>query len=132
MLFRSTPLETVLANRRTAEAWYAMRHVELVDLMSYHDAAYLDGGESKIPSFDRIVETVISMEDLANRLMGGNITHRPNVIRKRAVIFSGPCLDLTARLPDHRTNSRKTVQDMTDELDRNFIECIGRYKNAKE
>jgi len=122
------PLETALAHRRTGEAWYAMRHMELFDLMSYYDLNYL---KSDPNSFDRIVESVINLQDLAFRLMGGNITTRPNKIRKKAVIVPGDCLDLTERLPDYHKNPKQTARDVTDELANKFIKCIKVYHHEK-
>lgn len=121
-------LEAALAHRRTGEAWYAMRHMELFDLMSYYDLNYL---ESDPNSFDRIVESVINLQDLAYRLMGGNITTRPNKIRKKAVIVPGDCLDLTERLPDYHKNPKQTARETTDELARRFENCIKEYHNEK-
>lgn len=129
---RLSPLESALAHRQAGEAWFAMRHMEFVDLMSYHDGGYLRGGPADGPSYDRIVETVINLQDLAARLMGGNITNRPNVIRKKAVLVPGPCLDLTARLPDYRRDARKAVLDATDELARRFTDCIKEYHDETE
>ena len=126
---RLTPLEAALAHRRTGEAWFAMRHMELVDLMSYHDVNYLEGGHTAASSFDRLVETVISLEDLAHRLMGGNITNRPNNIRKKAVLVPGLCLDLTASMPDYRRESKQTARQITEELAQKFKECIEVYRN---
>lgn len=119
-----SPLETALADRRAGEAWYAMRHMEFVDLMSYHDHEYL---HNETINFDRIVEAIINLQDLAARLMGGNITNRPNVIRKRAVIVSAPCLDLTDRLPDYRKDSRQATREATEELNKSFKNCIEEY-----
>lgn len=119
-----SPLETALADRRAGEAWHAMRHMEFVDLMSYHDHDYL---QNETINFDRIVEAVINLQDLASRLMGGNITNRPNVIRKRAVIIPAPCLDMTDRLPDYRKDSRQATREATEELNRSFKDCIEEY-----
>ena len=86
---------------RAGEGWFAMRHMELVDLMSYHDVAYVEGASGSTPSDDRMVEHVLNLIDLAYRLMGGNITNRPNNIRKRAVIVPGESLNLTALMPEY-------------------------------
>lgn len=129
---RLSPIKAALAQRRAGEAWFAMRHMEFVDLMSYHDVEYLEGGQASIPSFDRIVETVVNLEDLVNRLMGGNITNRSNAIRKKAVLVPAPCLDLTERLADYRKNPKQTVRETTDELTRRFKDCIRRYNNETE
>ncbi len=127
-----TPLEAALADRRAGEAWHAMRHMELVDLMSYHDAGYLNVAEPfGTSTFDRMVETVYTLEDLTCRLMGGNITNRPNTLRKRAVIVPGEPMDLTDMLPDYQKNARQTVQTLTDALAKRFTDCIEVYHNGQ-
>jgi len=126
-----SPLERALADRRAGEAWHAMRHMEFVDLMSYHDDQYLQTEPGLIPSFDRIVESVYNWQDLAARIMGGNIANRPNNIRKHAVLIPAPGLDLTERLPDYRQNARQAVQAATDELGSQYIACIKEYLHGK-
>jgi hypothetical protein len=121
-------LESGLNDRHAGEAWFAMRHMEFVDLMSYHDVDYMTGENGDDVSFDRIVETVTSFEDLINRLLGGNITNRPHNIRKNAVIVPAPSINLTERLQDYCADPKRTVQETTDALDTSFRECIERYK----
>lgn len=121
------PLERALADRRAGEAWHAMRHMEFVDLMSYHDDGYLAGEPGSAPSFDRIVESVYNFGDLAARVMGGTIANRPNNIRKHAVLIPAPGLDLTERLPAYRKNARQAVRDVTDELGGQYLDCIKEY-----
>lgn len=117
-----SPIDRALAQRRAGEGWFAMRHMEFVDLMSYHDVAYLTS------DFDRAVETVLNLADLVSRLMGGNISNRPNNLRKKAVIVPGPCLDLTEMLPSFRAKPRQAVRDATNGLARRFTDCIQRYQ----
>jgi hypothetical protein len=62
--------------------------------------------------------------------MGGNINDRPNAIRKKAVLVTAPCIDLTAMLPDYRIDPRRTTADATDELARRFEDCIRRYEDG--
>lgn len=124
-----SPLESALADRMAGEAWYAMRHMELVDLMYYHDPDYLQHEKSDGISYNRMVEHVISLQDLATRLMGGNITNRPNVIRKKAFLVPAPSLDLSTRLPDYKTNAKETIRKMTNELDERFQDCIKEHLN---
>lgn len=121
------PLVTAFTDRQAGEAWHAMRHMEFVDLMYYYDPGYLQGGPAGEPSFDRIVETVTNLQDLTTRLMGGNITNRPNIMRKKAVILPATSLDLTARLPDYRKDAKQTINEVTDELSQKYINCIKEY-----
>ena len=124
-------LEKALASRRAAEAWHAMRHMEFVDLMSYHDPGYLKCDDNNAPPYDRIVESILNFQDLASRIMGGTIANRPNNIRKHAVLLPAPGLDLTERLPEYRRNARQTVRDATDELGSQFKDCIKEYLHGK-
>lgn len=122
-------LERALADRRAGEAWHAMRHMELVDLAHYLDSAYLEGpapggGE---PSFGRLVETAYSLADLASRLAGGNITGRPNLLRKRAVIVVAPPLDIGSRYADYRTNRKAALDDASRDLEAAYLACIEEY-----
>lgn len=127
-----SPVQRALAHRRAGEAWYAMRHMEFVDLMAYYDAAYPAGRTASGPTFDRIVETAVNLQDLCARLMGGNITTRPNAIRKKAVLVPGPLIDLSARLPAYRQNARQAAREATAELAQSFENCIEEYLNEKE
>ena len=121
-------LERALADRRAGEAWYAMRHMELVDLGHYLDSAYLEGpsgGDG--PSFGRLVETAYNLADLASRLVGGDISHRPNVLHKRAVLVVAPPIDMSARYAEYCTDRKSAVDSATSELERAFNHCIEEY-----
>lgn len=119
------PLSRALADRRAGEGWFAMRHMELVDLMSYHEVNYLEGDAA--PSDDKIVESVLNHIDLCNRLMGGNITNRPNNIRKTAYVVPGESLNLSERMADYRANPKRTAKEVTQMLSKNLEDCIEKY-----
>jgi hypothetical protein len=123
------PLAEALADRQAGEAWYAMRHMEFVDLMAYHDTAYLRRAGDAAVRFDRLVETLINLQDLAARLMGGNITTRPNNLRKTAILLPGPVLDLQERLPEYLQDARSATRDATSELGLRFEQCIKEYEH---
>lgn len=127
-----SPLEAALADRRTGEAWHAMRHMELVDLMGYHDPAYFSADVPGTRTFDRLVESVYTLDDLLSRLRGGNITNRQNTVRKDAVLVAGETMDLTENLPAYRENARQAVQTLTGALAKNFENCIEVYRNGTD
>jgi hypothetical protein len=122
------PLERELADRQAGEAWYAMRHMETVDLACYLDSDYIEGrtGEDG-PSFDRLVECAYSLADLASRLVGGDISDRPELLRKRAVVIAAEPIDVGSRLPDYRQDRKAAVQDVTAEIARAYEGCIQQY-----
>jgi hypothetical protein len=74
-----------------------------------------------------MVEHVLNLIDLAYRLMGGNITNRPNTIRKRAVIVPGESLNLTALMPEYHKHPKQTARAATETLATNLERCIERY-----
>ena len=107
-----------VADRRAGEAWYAMRHMELVDLVYYLDAAYLedqllDGGA---PSVGRLSETLHNLYDFAQRLAGGNISGRPRLLRRRLVEGVGEPLEIRSRLSEYREDRRAALERAESEL----------------
>jgi hypothetical protein len=127
-----SPLGRRLADRRAGEAWFAMRHMEFVDLCYYLDSGYfrVEGGEA--PSFGRLVETAYSAADLASRLCGGNISHRPNILRHRAVLSVGRKLDLGARYEDYVSDGKGAIETATRELEREYKLSIEEYIHGQE
>jgi hypothetical protein len=113
-----------LADRRAGEAWYVMRHMELVDLCHYLDSAYARGSGGGAPSFGRLVEAAYSAADFASRLTGGDFSHRPSVLRRRAVLSMAPPLDLAERLPAYAADRRSAVDQAFRDLERSYIDSI--------
>lgn len=106
-----TPLDRALADRETAEAWYAMRHMELADLGSYLD---FDALREDDP-IERYIETADNYWDLTSRLRGGNISDRLNFAQKDAVIVFGRPLDAAAS------------KELTADLERSYLDCVDEY-----
>ena len=122
-------LSQSMSHRLAGEAWYAMRHMEFVDIMEYLDTAYLDAEKDLAgPSFNRLCETALNLHDLAHRLAGGNFTNRINPLRKTAVVLAGDPIHLSERLPAYRDNMRKAAQEVTDELKMAFESLINTYE----
>ncbi len=122
---RRRSLARALADRRAGEAWFAMRHMEYVDLLFYVDHRYWEGDAS----FDRLVESAYSMGDLASRLTGGTIADRPNILAKRAVIIVGePVEDAapgTGAAPS--LDALPPPSDRTEALRLAFSNCLKEY-----
>lgn len=112
------PRERAYADRRAGEAWYAMRHMELVDLGWYLDAAYLEDGlrVGRAPSVGRLSETLHNLYDFASRLAGGNISDRPRLLRRDLVLAAGEPLELRSRLPDYRADRRRALDEASMDL----------------
>ncbi len=124
-------VRSAMANRRAGEAWYAMRHMEFVDLAAYLDTAYLDSEhDPNGPSFDRLVETGLNLYDLSCRLSGGNFTNRNNTLRKKVVVLAADPIDVTASLPEKETDWKKAAAKATLELGEAFRQCIRTYRES--
>ena len=122
-------LSQSMSHRLAGEAWYAMRHMEFVDIMEYLDTAYLDAENNLAgPSYNRLCETALNLYDLAHRLAGGNFTNRINPLRKTAVVLAGNPINLSARLPSYRDNMRQATQEVTDDLKMAFESLISTYE----
>lgn len=124
-------LERSFADRRAGEAWFAMRHMEFVDISYYLDSEYLGESFGAGPSFDRIAETAINLHDLIARFAGGNISHRSSALRKKAVIVAGNAIDIRGRLDAYKENRKQAVDDVTAEMKRVFLECAESMKNEE-
>jgi len=122
-----SPLGRRLEDRRAGEAWYVMRHMEFVDLCYYLDSGYLATEDGSAPDFGRLVEAAYSAADLASRLSGGNITHRPNALRHRAILTVGRRLELGSRYAEFQTDRKGSVEAATRDLGLEFENCIQEY-----
>ncbi len=137
-----SPLERKLADRKAGEAWYIMRHMELVDLGHYLDSNYLSPRGQTAPSFDRLVEAAYSAGDLASRLIGGDITCRPSVLGKDALISVSPPIDVTSLLEKYvgercgatasRDAARIASRAALSALETAYIQEIKEYTDERE
>ncbi|MFH2115528.1 MAG: acyltransferase [Spirochaetota bacterium] len=114
------PLERALADRRAGEAWYAMRHMELVDFCWYFRC---DPPDETAP-LHLVVEYAQNLWDFGSRLAGGAISERVMVRPKKAVVVIGEALDLSARLPEWRNNRKTSVAETTAVLGSAYLACI--------
>jgi 1-acyl-sn-glycerol-3-phosphate acyltransferase len=69
---RIAPLDRVLADRIADEAYLYLRHNELVDVLEYVQPEYI----SPEASLNRLIEYALTLNDVINRLMGGDISSR--------------------------------------------------------
>jgi len=128
-LGRLSPLERRLADRRAGEAWYAMRHMETVDLGFYLDTDYLEDGlrAGGSPSIGRLVETAYSLADLGTRLIGGAISDRPNPVPRKVIMVARPPICISERLAQYRGDRRGTLAGAEAELARAYTTAIEEY-----
>ena len=121
---RKSTLARLLADRRAGEAWYVMRHMEFVDLCHYLDSGYPRGGGDGELSFGRLVETAYNAVDVASRLTGGDLSDRPSVLDRRAVLAVSPPLDLTERFAEYSGDKRRAMDRAFSDLESSYTDSI--------
>jgi 1-acyl-sn-glycerol-3-phosphate acyltransferase len=122
-------LERAVADLRAGEAWYASRHMELVDFVWYFRVP--------IPSEDAPlhlkIEYVQNLWDFANRTMGGSYTKRViNPHPRRVIIQVAPPLNLTARLPQYHRDKKEAITSAMDALRDAYLNCIEEVKRRDD
>jgi 1-acyl-sn-glycerol-3-phosphate acyltransferase len=80
-----SPLDRVLMDRIADEVYLHLRHNELVDVLEYVQPDYI----SPEASLNRLIEYALTLNDVINRLMGGNISSRYSPPRKNVNIRIG-------------------------------------------
>ena len=115
-----TPLERAIADRRSGEAWYAMRHMELADFALYLRS---DPPAADAPLY-AVVEYAQNLWDFANRLAGGTIAGRMEVRPKHADIIVGEPIDLSKRLAAYYDDRKRAVADTLSALEHEYRNCI--------
>ncbi len=123
---RRRDLARALADRAAGEAFFAMSHMELVDLAWYLGAEPL-GPQAP---FDLVVERVYDLADLASRLGGGKFTDRPNRIRKTAILTAAPALELRSELGHWRQDKRAACESVTARLGQAFITTLKEHNHG--
>jgi hypothetical protein len=111
-------LERAGADLRAGEAWYAARHLELVDFCWYFRSFPLPVDDA--PLHGR-VEYAQNLWDMANRAMGGAYADRRNIPPSLVIIRSSPPLNLGARLERFKQDRRAVIDETMDELKEAFV-----------
>ncbi|MDR1903890.1 MAG: acyltransferase [Treponema sp.] len=119
-----SPVERSVKDLRAGEAWHAGRHLEVVDFSWYFRGA--------LPSEDAPLHTRIeyvqNLWDFANRTMGGAYANRTNIFPRRVIFRAAPPINLSARLPEYRSNRKAVVRKVMDELKDAYMNCIEEMK----
>ncbi len=121
-------LERGLADRAAGEAWYASRHMELVDLAWYLDFDRL----RKDDPLELYIETAQNYWDLISRLKGGNLSDRIAVRGKRAILVVGEPIPVTERLAAFGSTRKAAIESLNEELKRSFIACIQEIREDRK
>jgi hypothetical protein len=114
-------LDRAIADLNAGEAWYASRHLELVDFVWYLRNAPAPTAES--PLYQQ-VEYVQNLWDFANRTMGGIFGTRKYIYPYKVVINAGPPVNLIDYLTAYHSDRKETVEEVMGELEKRFLELV--------
>lgn len=117
-----------LAGRETAEAWYAMRHIESAEILEYIDLTAIPEN-AKIENY---MEIAHNFYDLIERLKGGTLRNRSNEIDKYAIIVPGEPIVLNEYQELYKTDKKSALQKVTDEITLRFTKCIEEYHRGMD
>ena len=116
-----TLLERALIDLNAGEAWYASRHMELVDFAWYFRVPI---PAEDAPLYIRI-EYVQNLWDFLNRTMGGAYSNRVlNVHPKRLLIQATSVINLTERLKEYKKNRKPAIANAMMDMEKAFLDCI--------
>lgn len=121
-------LERTLADRVAGEAWYASRHMELVDLAYYLDFERL----KKNDPLELYIETAQNYYDFVSRLEGGNISNRISIGKKKATVIIGEPIPATDRLSGSGLNRKAAIETLNEDLRRAYADCIEEIREDRK
>jgi len=120
-----TDLRRELADRESGEAWFAMRHMETVELLIYID---LTGVKDSEP-IERYVEIANNFSDFIERQKGGTLKNRANAFDKYAIIAPGKPIMLNDYLDLYKKDKKAALQKATDDMRAEYETSIKEYQD---
>jgi len=120
-------LERSLADRAAGEAWYASRHMELVDLAYYLDFDRLKESDP----LSLFVETAQNYWDLVSRLEGGNISDRVSLRGRDAEVIVDEPLDAGKILAASGPGKKEAVARLSARLENAYLNCIQEFQEER-
>jgi hypothetical protein len=107
------------ADLAAGEAWYAGRHLELVDFSWYFRRPL---PEEDAP-LDQRIEYVQNLWDFASRTMGGAFTERKRICPRKVIIRTALPINLTGRLLDYKHDRKSAIHAAMEDLMKAYIDC---------
>jgi 1-acyl-sn-glycerol-3-phosphate acyltransferase len=106
---------------RAGEAWYAGRHLDLVDFLWYFHTPVPD----ETAPLHLKIEYIQNLWIFANRTMGGSYAARNiNILPRRAIIQAAEPINLTDRLPEYSQDRKTAIQSAMDDLVKAYMGCV--------
>ncbi len=113
-----------LANRACGEAWYAMRHMETAEILTY---VSLDAIPDGLP-IERYVEIAINVRDVLSRAEGGTLRDRSNEFKKYPVIVPGKPLVMNDYFELWKRDKKAALAEATENMRAEYETCVEEYR----
>jgi hypothetical protein len=113
-------IERGVADLLAGEAWYAGRHLEIVDFAWYFRVP-LPADNAPL---HRKIEYAQNLWDFANRTMGGAYVNRISIFPRRVIIQAAPPINLTERLPVYHNDKKSAIGGALADLKQAYMDCI--------
>jgi hypothetical protein len=114
-----TGVQRGAADLAAGEAWYAGRHLELVDFSWYFRRPLPEAGAP----IHQKAEYVQNLWDFASRTMGGTFTERKRISPRKVIIRAAPPINLTGRLEDYKNDRKSAVEKAMADLMKAYADC---------
>ncbi|MDR0643388.1 MAG: acyltransferase [Treponema sp.] len=122
-----TRLERAIVDRKAGEAWYADRHLEMVDFVWCLPSVPIPTEASPL---HEQVDYTQNLWDFANRTMGGILGDRVNIPPCRVVLTPSNSINLSDSLPAYKADKRATIQAVMDRLSAELLTVYSEDKEA--
>jgi hypothetical protein len=113
-------IEQNVLHLKAGEAWYAGRHVELVDFCWYFRIPLPE----EETDFHKKIEYAQNLWDFASRTMGGAFSDRKNILPRRVIIKAAAVINLSERLPAYQNDKKAAIATAMSDLEKAFLDCI--------
>lgn len=131
LLFRSdldklSHIQKELACRSAGEAWFAMRDMEVSELLIYVDFLAVP---DQAP-LETYIEITNNFYDTIGRMQGGTLKNKPDRFQKYPVIIPGEPIRINDYREQYKNDKKKGLQAVTNELRVRYEQCIKEYQDV--
>jgi hypothetical protein len=123
-----TEVERSKRDLEAGEAWYAQRHLEMTDFLSYFGGA---APANNAPLHQRI-EYVHNLYDFASRSSGGAFDQRAVIAPKTVYFVAEPAISISDKLALYRKDKKEATNQVLKELEAAYLKCINEMMSVEE
>ena len=120
-----TQIQQSTIDLQAGEAWYAGRHMELVDFCWYFRVPL----PTEETAFHKKIEYAQNLWDFASRAMGGAFRNRVSIFPRRVIIHAAPVINLTERFSSYQADKKAAIAAAMSDLEKAYLDCIDEVKN---